>query len=249
MIGEGAIRPAVLITIPLSHYCEKARWALDRLAIPYREKPHAPLLSRVAGGTVPVLVHGGQRFTDSRAILVRADSLCGGDRLYPRVSQLRSEVDALEERFDEELGPHARRWIYAQLLPHTRLLRSLWSRGVPRVEASLVPLIVPLARRLVRTSYKITAEAAQRSLERVRSVFREVDARLSDGRQYLTGERFTAADLTFAALAAPMLLPAECRAVQPVFDEVPAVMRDEILRLRDTRAGRFALQMYSQERS
>ncbi len=40
--------PAILITIPLSHYCEKARWALDRVALPYREEPHAPLLHRLA---------------------------------------------------------------------------------------------------------------------------------------------------------------------------------------------------------
>ena len=25
-----------LITIPISHYCEKARWALERAEIPYR---------------------------------------------------------------------------------------------------------------------------------------------------------------------------------------------------------------------
>ena len=25
----------MLITIPISHYCEKARWALDRAALPY----------------------------------------------------------------------------------------------------------------------------------------------------------------------------------------------------------------------
>jgi glutathione S-transferase len=53
--------PAILITIPLSHYCEKVRWALDRVALPYREEPHAPLLHRLAtkrndGGTVPALV-------------------------------------------------------------------------------------------------------------------------------------------------------------------------------------------------
>ena len=240
--------PAVLITIPLSHYCEKARWALDRLALPYREEPHAPLLSRVAGGTVPVLVHGGQRFVDSTAILAYADSMCGGDAIYPRDPQLRSDVAALEERFDQDLGPHARRWIYAQLLPHTRLLRSLWSRGVPAFEARLVPLIAPFGRLLVRKSYKVTPQGAQRSLERIRMVFGDVDARLSDGRRYLAGERFSAADITFAALAAPMLLPAECRAVQPAIDEVPVPMREEILRLRDTDAGRFALRMYSQER-
>jgi hypothetical protein len=52
--------PAILITIPLSHYCEKARWALGRVALPYKEAPHAPLLHRLAtmrndGGSVPML--------------------------------------------------------------------------------------------------------------------------------------------------------------------------------------------------
>ena len=29
-----------LITIPISHYCEKARWALDRAALAFREERH-----------------------------------------------------------------------------------------------------------------------------------------------------------------------------------------------------------------
>jgi glutathione S-transferase len=76
-----------------------------------------------------------------------------------------------------------------------------------------------------------------------------VDARLNNGRRFLVGERFTAADLTFAALAAPMLFPFECRAAQPALDTVPAEMREEVSRLRDTDAGRFALRMFSQERA
>lgn len=244
---------AILITIPLSHYCEKARWALDRVALPYREAPHAPLLHllstrRNEGGTVPLLVQGKTRFTDSTDILVHADAVCGGDLLYPREAALRREVEVLEERFDTELGPHTRRWAYALLLPQTQLIGSLWSRGVPRFEASLLALIIPLARRLVRVAYRITPESGQRSLERVRDIFRQVDERLGDGRRFLVGDRFTAADLTFAALAAPMLFPAECRAVSPALDAVPAAMREEILRLRDTDAGRFALRMFSQER-
>ena len=245
--------PAVLITIPLSHYCEKARWALDRVGLPYREAPHAPLLNRLAttrrdGGTVPILVHRGSRFIDSTAILGHADAVRGGDLLYPRDTALRREVDALEERFDTELGPHTRRWAYAQLLPQAKLLRSLWSRGVPRFEASLLPLITPLARRLVVTAYRITPESSQRSLERARSVFLQVDELLKDGRRFLAGERFSAADLSFATLAAPMLLPAECRAVQPALDAVSVAMREEILRLRATAAGQFALRMFAQER-
>jgi glutathione S-transferase len=245
--------PAVLITVPLSHYCEKARWGLDWVALPYREEPHAPLLHRLAtrrnhGGTVPVLVHGSSRFIDSTEILVHADAVCGGDLLYPRDAALRREVDALEERFDSQLGPHTRRWAYQQLLPHTKLLRSLWSRDTPRLEARLLPVITPLVRRLVRSGYKISPESAQRSLDRVRDVLRGVDQHLSDGRRFLTGDRFTAADLTFAALAAPVLFPVECRAVLPTLDEIPVPMRDEVLRLRNTVAGRFALQLFSQER-
>jgi len=253
-VASLATVPAILITIPLSHYCEKARWALDRVGLPYREEPHAPLLHRLAtrrndGGTVPVLVHGNRRFIDSTDILVHAYSVRGGDLLYPRDPALRREVEALEERFDRELGPHVRRWAYGQLLPHPKLLRSVWSRGVPRFEASLLPVIVPLARRLVRAAYKITPEGAQRSLERVRAVFREVDERLGDGRAFLAGARFTAADLTFAALAAPMLFPVECRAVHPALDDVPIAMHKEVLRMRNSVAGHFALRLYSRERS
>jgi glutathione S-transferase len=244
---------AILITIPLSHYCEKARWALDRVALSYREDPHAPLLHRLAthrneGGTVPVLVHGSRRLIDSTAILVHADAVCGGDVLYPREAALGREVAALEEQFDTQLGPHTRRWAYAELLSHPKLLRSVWSRGVPKLEASLLPLITPLARRLVGAAYKITPESAQRSLERVQSVFRQVDQRLSDGRRFLAGQRFTAADLTFAALAAPVLFPVECRAVHPPLDSMSAAMREEVLSLRDTDAGRFALRLFSEER-
>lgn len=245
--------PARLITIPLSHYCEKARWGLDRVALPYREEPHVPLLHRLAtsrndGGTVPVLVHGSTRLIDSTDILVHADAVRGGSLLYPRDSALRREVDALEERFDTELGPHTRRWAYAHLLLETRSLRQLWSHGAPKLEARLLPLLVPIARRLVRKGYRVTPENGQRSLERVRGVFREVGECLRDGRRFLVGDRFTAADLTFAALAAPALLPDGCRAASPALDAVPEKMRDEVLALRNTDAGRFALRLFLDER-
>ena len=243
----------VLVTIPISHYCEKARWGLDRAALPYCEEPHAPLLHRLATkrnerGTVPVLVHEGQRLCDSTAILKHADAACGGNLLYPRDVELRREVEALEERFDTELGPNTRRWAYEQVLPQTKLIRSLWMRDVPPLEARVIPMITPIVRRLVRMGYKITPESARRSLDRVRGVFRQVDEPINDGRRFLVGDCFTAADLTLAALAAPVLLPPECRAVQPALEDLPANLREEILRFRETSAGRFALRMFSQER-
>lgn len=246
-----AARLPVLITMPHSHYAEKGRWALDWVGLPYREEPHIPLLHRIAtrrhgGGSVPVLVHGCDRFIDSSDIVAHANAIGGGDRLYPRDAALRAEVEALESRFDEELGPHTRRWAYAQLLPVPALLRPMMMRGVPWFEACLLPVIMPGVLSLVRSSLKITPESANRSIERVRGLFQEVDKRLDDGRQFLIGERFTAADLTFASLAAPVLFPAAYRGAYPALDVVPAAMREEALRLRETSAGRFALRMFSE---
>ena len=50
-----------LITIAISHYCEKARWALDRAGITYVESAHVPLahlvFTKAAGGSsTPILV-------------------------------------------------------------------------------------------------------------------------------------------------------------------------------------------------
>ena len=245
---------AVLITIPLSHYCEKARWALDRVGLAYAEEPHAPLFHRLATrrgerGTVPVLVHGGRRYADSTAILEHADATQGGDLLYPRDAALgRREVAAWEETFDTKLGPHSRRWAYAELLGRPELLGELWSRGVPRHEALLLPLITPLARRLVRAAYKVTADGAQRSLQQVQAVFQQVDRQLSDGRRFLVADRFSAADLTFASLAAPALYPPGYRAVHPPLEAMSAATRAEVERLRDTAAGRFALRLFAEER-
>ena len=248
------IAPAVLITIPLSHYCEKARWALDRVGFPYQEEPHAPLFHRLAtrrngGRTVPILVHGGRQFADSTDILVHADATVGGNLLYPGDAALRGEVSALVARFDTELGPHVRRWAYAQLMSRTKILRAVWSHQAPRIEASLLPLITPLLCRLISNLYRITPEKSQQSLERVRTVFGEVGGRLQEGRKFLVGDRFTAADLTFAALAGPMVLPAESRAAHPALESLPLAMRAEVVRLRDSEAGRFVLRMYSQERA
>jgi glutathione S-transferase len=244
----------ILITIPLSHYCEKARWALDRVGLAYREEPHAPLVHRLftmrkGGGTVPMLLDGGRRLVDSTDILQYADTAGGGNLLYPVDPTLRSEVESLEEMFDAQLGPHSRRWAYTHLLPHTALIRSLWTRRAPAREAKLLSLMVPIVRRVVRASYRVSPASGERSLQRVHAVFQKVEERLREGRRFLVGERFTAADLTFAALAAPMILPVQCRAVHPTLEEVPTSFREETMRLRDTVAGRFALRLYEEERS
>ncbi|MBS0213268.1 MAG: glutathione S-transferase family protein [Proteobacteria bacterium] len=240
-----------LITMPHSHYCEKARWALDYSGIAYIEQAHPPLLHMLAtkprgGRSVPVLVHDGGTLIDSTDILLYLDER--GANLFPRDERLRNDALQLEDDFDKVLGPHARRWVYSQLLPHSRLLLKVMTPGATVLERIAYPAMLPFVKRLIRKSLRITPASAERSLGFVHQTFAHVEQRLRDGRPYLVGEQFTGADVTFAALAAPVLLPPKYGGYMPGLDEVPAAMREEIVRLRATVAGHFALRLFDAHR-
>ncbi len=82
----------------------------------------------------------------------------------------------------------------------------------------------------------------------MRQTFDAVAQLLSDGRPYLFGERFTAADLTFSALAAPVLVPAQYGVPLPQPDELPVRMAAVVRELRSHPAGAHALAMFARHR-
>jgi glutathione S-transferase len=245
-----------LLTIPLSHFCEKARWALDRSGVPYIEERHLqifhyPHVRRAGGpGSVPVLVTGDGVLADSTDILawIHRAPVGAGGWLFPADEALRREVAALEERFDETLGPVTRRVAYAYLMPERALTYRYNCTGVPAWERMLLPLAYPFARRMLARKMTLTDQAVRDAEASVDRGLDEVGARLADGRRYLVGDAFTAADLTFAALAAPVLLPAEYGVPLPGAAEVPTAFGNLVNKWRATVAGRFALRLYAEER-
>lgn len=247
--------PYRLITIGPSHYCEKARWALDFFGVEYSEEAHPPMVhwawSIPSGGgrTVPILKTGGQVIGDSTDILHYLDAEHGnGKRLYPVDDGLRCEVEQLEERFDTRLGPHTRRVVYFHLLPNRKLALEAIEPGVSGGQRFVFRVGFPFFRFLMRRGMNISPTSAERSLEYVRRVFRAVDERLADGREYLVGDVFTAADLDFASMAAPLLLPPEYGAPLPGMEEIPGEVATLVDEFRSTSAGGFALRMYEDHR-
>jgi glutathione S-transferase len=120
--------------------------------------------------------------------------------------------------------------------------------GVPAWERRTLALAYPLLALVIDRYLGITPGAAARSEGEVRAVFDAVAERLADGRPYLCGERFTAADLTFAALAAAVLVPPEYGVPLPQPAELPAPMAAVVTELRAHPAGAHALDMFRHER-
>jgi glutathione S-transferase len=244
-----------LVTITLSHYCEKARWGLDRAKVAYREHRHAPgfhafAVRRVGGQHVtPILVTSDGIIEDSTRILLWADGRAApGCELYPAEPAARADVLALEERFDEDFGPHVRRALYCDLLPVPELTIPLMTYGVPRHERVLLPLLYRPLRKLMRSSMHIDAAGARRSVDRLMATLHSVSERLADGRRYLMGDRFGAADITFASLAAPAVCAPGYAVPLPSLNELPAAAAQLVRSVRATPAGAFCLRMYREQR-
>ena len=244
-----------LVTIPISHYCEKARWALERTAMPYREERHVQGIHRFAarraggGVTVPVLVTPDGVLADSAQILAWADERTPAEhRLFPAEPQERRDVERLCRRLDDELGPKGRRLMYVHMLAHRKLMLRFNNEGVPQWEDRAIrigwPIVVRFARRVlgIRPGIEIEDEAA---------VWRELDfvaGLLADGRPYLCGARFGAADLTFAALSAAVVVPPVYGVPLPQPDVLPPDTAAFVERVRAHPAGRYALTLFADHR-
>ncbi|MBX3128955.1 MAG: glutathione S-transferase [Polyangiaceae bacterium] len=240
-----------LITMGPSHFCEKARWALQRARVPFVEERHMPVFHMLATyrvrakRSVPALVTDSGVLTDSTEILELADRHCGG-RLYG-TGATRKEAKQLEAGF-ERFGADTRRAIYFHVLDDGSKVLDVFGVGVSLPERLSARALFPLTRGLMRRSMRINDAATERSLMRIEGVFADVSRRLEGGRRYLVGEQLTAADLTFATLAAPILLPLTYGAPLPSVDEVPDALRELCLHYRETTAGQFVLRLYREER-
>jgi glutathione S-transferase len=244
-----------LITIPISHYCEKARWALDYTRLDYAEERHVQLVHivalRRAGGnrTSPALVCDEGVVRESGAIVGYAAQRAPADRPLESDDPVdRAEAMRVERWLDVELGPHGRRWTYFRMRGQADLVRKYNLTGVPAWERVGFPIASRPAMRAVERVLRITPETAAESRQRALAVFDAVGERLADGRRYLVGDRFSRADLAFAALAGSVILPERYGVPLPRPDELDDVTARELGEFRDHPAGRFALRMYAEHR-
>jgi len=250
-----------LITLAFSHYNEKARWALDRYGIEYREERHMPFFCSMAvaaatrgrGGTAdrassrfstPVLLLGdGRALTDSTAIVAFAAS--NDPSFFPN-----DEVTSLVDHYGDHLGPYTRALAYWHVLRHPGMIEQLADDNVGRWEARAFRMLVPFARPNLKRLLNLSEALRDKAMTRMREELDAAAVRLKTS-PYLCGARFTAADLTFAALLSPVLCISRKEgfsAVLPSLDDFDEEARAIVEETRAHPAGRFALRMFAEER-
>jgi glutathione S-transferase len=210
----------VLWHIEISHYNEKARWALDYKRIPHRRRAlpggfHMLAALGLTGGrsaTFPLLMLNGEAIGDSTAIMGALESRWPDPPLYPEDPQERRRALDLEDYFDEELGPAIRLVAWHEVTRDPERLALLVQSSLPpslRDTQAASVVAARYAKGFTALRYGVKSEeAAERSRQKVVAALDCLEAEL-DGNEYVVGDSFSVADLTAAALFYPLALPPE----------------------------------------
>jgi glutathione S-transferase len=203
----------VLWHLPVSHFSEKARWALAYKGVEHERRSTLPgghmavALWLTAGRqkTFPVVDFGGRRVGDSSAIIAELERRFPEPSLYPEDPDERRRALELESWFDEQLGPHIRRYVFHELTRDTERMG--------RVAAQQLPGPPPVAARIGKAYVNVRFGVANQrkaaaARDRVLVAFDRLEEELGED-DYLVGDRFSVADLTAAALFYPLVLPPE----------------------------------------
>ena len=224
-----------LFQFPFSHYCEKARWALDYKGIPFQTVDllpgfHLRTVRKIAPKTrVPVLRHDGIVIQDTSAIIDYLETKYPNPSLTPSAPDAIREAREWEEYFDKEIGVTWRLWHLYHCLPIRHLALRLLLQDAAWHKRPLFMLAFPVIRRAMIQHININANTASQSEQRLRAAFDRLDEAL-DGRPFLVEDRFSRADLTACALLSLCCLPDD--------SEASATFPATVLKFRNELKGR-----------
>lgn len=250
-----------LVTLLPSSDVDLGRWLLQHWQMPYHEKPHAPIFhvlallwNGVGADTYPLLVRDGTKIGTIEKFLSELDPEAAADRrLVPDAeteTALNKEVMAFQHTARWDMGTGTVHWAYYHFLQHKKVVWSSITTGVPWWESTFLSLGgYPIIKWLMFKALKLSADDARASLATVRKSFDEVDAMLSDGRQFLFGDRLTIADLAFSTSAGPMVLAKGYGGHLPPLEACPPEMQTVLRELQTRPAGQFIQRIYDTYRT
>ena len=246
-----------LITFPPSTDCELSRFLLTHYQIPHREQRHVIIFSSFFtlwhGYTVrfPLLYSDSYRFNTVRKIVDHFDPLCSNQRKLLLSSGDLETANADWTLFNTRLGTATAVFGYYHLLPHRNIMIQPLSGGAPQFEVMVLRRTYPVFAGLLRLLLRLSGAHAKEALAEIRKVMQIVDDRLTDGRRYLTGERFSLSDMAFAVAAAPVVFPDNYGNGDtfPPLSKTPSKLQTVVKEMREHPSGQLALRIYREHRT
>ena len=245
-----SVKP-VLYVFAISHYCEKARWALDALGVDYELRHVAPgehmEIAKKLGAprsSVPYLSLDGQVIQGSADIIGWAQKVSSSDTaLMPDAEA----CEKIEKRIDDIAGVHVRRFYYSEaLVEHASTIRPIFTRDLPLAKKLMISLAWGKIRKIMISKMDLGAQQGEESKNILNDELNWIDELLADGRTYLVGDSFSRADIAVASILAPLALPS----AHPVYSRLqhPPRMAQELSDWEGRASLKWVHDMYEKHR-
>lgn len=202
----------VLYQFPISHYCEKVRWAMDYKGLDYKLKNLLPGLhlrttKKIAAKSyVPILIDDGEQIQNSHVILNYLDEKYPDKPLSPQDPTLFEKALEWEKYCDIEIGVHVRRFCYHYLLSEPKTVIPFFTQGGPWWSPLFFKLFFFKLEPIMRKVMSIDETGANKSEIKIQQAIDTLYAEYEQ-REFLVGDQFGRADLTACALLAPLIMP------------------------------------------
>ncbi len=203
-----------LLVFPHSHFCEKARWALDHHGVAHTPVAILPGIHMITvrrygpGTSVPVLIDGGDAIQGSDRILDHLERQHPATALLPEDPEARAQCLALEREMERDIGVTLRSILYHRLLAYPDFIRYCFTYPLPRARQLAFTLMYPALRRKIHEVYVGSDAAVAAARERFDAAMTRLSARVGES-PYLVGDRFSRADLSVAAMLSLLVMPPE----------------------------------------
>lgn len=232
-----------------------ARWLLEQRAIPYQEEAHAPifhaLVSKRMGVDIqlPLAVTPEGPWAGINQFLSGLDEKSrSGEKVFGETVQECKRTRRFIALFYKKLfWPAVQLYYHFMLNRRDAVVKYALDRA-PTWEKLFVRYLFPLWRKMMRKGIGLNSFSAKGALAGIEHVFGEVEADLAVGVHYLGGGAPSAADVVFASLATPLILPEKFAAPLPSLNELPDEYRAIVERFRSRPAGQLVLRIYDEAR-
>lgn len=211
----------LLYQFPISHYCEKVRWAMDHKRLEYKVKNllpgfHLRTTQKIAPKSyLPILIDsksgrdkqsGSQQIQNSHMILNYLDEAYPDKSLTPKDPELLQQALEWEKYCDIEIGIHVRCYSYHYLLSHPKIVVPLLTQDGSWLGSLLFKLSFSKIEKIMRKVMRINEASAidseahiQQALDTLYEAYQKSE--------FLVGDQFSRADLAAASLLAPLIMP------------------------------------------
>ncbi|WP_417519655.1 glutathione S-transferase family protein [Minwuia sp.] len=235
-----------------SPYNEKVRWALAWKNIAYTPRtvlpgPHIRKMLAISGQTkTPVLIMDGEVTPNSADIIARLERHQPEPPLMPTDDGARGRVLEIQRWFDDDIGPRIRRTVLDSMMGAHGYIAETFAGDAALPMRLIYRAMLPLAAGRIRQGNGITGpEDIADGHAAIGEALDFIEAE-SAATGYLAGDAFTLADLTAAAMMAPVVNPDHPAMKRP--EPMPKATRDLIDRHADRPASGWVRDIYRNHR-